>query len=103
MVGRPGDEGVTHPPLLLAVGAAASGPHLIVYVCETDTKACRGSRLGGWAMAAAVAVSGVFIVGTDALKRACFQDNGGAGSALALAESGARCGAVLTVAEIDSD
>lgn len=94
-----------HPPRTLAVGAAVSSPRLIVYVCETDTKARGGSRLGGWAAVAAAAatVSGVFIVGTDALKRACFQDNGGAGGALALAESGARCGAALSVAELDSD
>lgn len=55
------------------------------------------------AAAAAAAVSGFFIVGTDALRRACFQDNGGAGSALALAESGARCGAALSAAQLHSD
>lgn len=104
VAGRPEDGRGAHPPTTLAVGAAASSLRLIVYVCETDTKAHGGSRAGGWsAAAAAVAVSGVFIVGTDALKRACLQDNGRAGGALALAESGTRCRAAPFVAELDSD
>lgn len=45
---------------------------LIIYVCETVTMSWGGALYVGGCFVGA----GVFIIGTDALERTCFQDNG---------------------------
>lgn len=46
---------------------------LIIYVCETDTMSWRGCTVCGCVFGGG---AGVFIIGMEALKRTCFQDNG---------------------------
>lgn len=53
--------------------ANANGMCLIIYVCETDTMSWRGCTVCGCLF---MGGAGVFIIGTEALKRTCFQDNG---------------------------
>lgn len=52
--------------------ANANTVHLIIYVCETETMSWRGCTVCGCVFGG----SGVFIIGTEALKHTCFQDNG---------------------------